>query len=416
MRNDPFFSVILATYGRGRCIAPTIELVLRQTFSAFELIVVGDCCKDDTEAVVASFGSDRISWRNLARNCGSQSFPNNEGIRCARGEWICYIGHDDVWSSDHLAEIHRLATRNPAPDFAVSGCLNYGPPDSGVYSVTGIFRNNRPAVLHFYPPSSFAHRRDVIDRIGEWCDPLATRAPVDCDFLLRAARAGMQFGFTGRVTAHKFAAGNRYLSYLRQSDAEQRAMLRTFDSEGEGRTEPLVKQARRAGRYLALRNILFSGIKKGQVFKTSRSVRGLDRPLLGPLSHRTVVQQSAEPRALDWYPLERRGVRWSGPNPRPKILIPFTGKRAEVAIRIASMAPGARAQDIAVAVEEQNVDHVMERDREGTLWLRFVAPLRPDDHTIVTIHTPVMVSRRTLLGRRRRLGLAAGEMVLDPVP
>src|SRR6185437_11947979 len=106
MRDDPFFSVVLATYGRGRHIAPTIESVLRQAFSRLELIVVGDGCSDETEAVVGSFNSDRVSWRNLAQNCGSQSFPNNEGIRRARGPWICYIGHDDIWSPDHLAEVY----------------------------------------------------------------------------------------------------------------------------------------------------------------------------------------------------------------------------------------------------------------------------------------------------------------------
>ncbi len=235
MRNDPFFSVVLATYGRGRRIAPTIESVLRQTFSAFELIVVGDGCKDDTEALVASFGSERILWRNLTQNSGGQSAPNNEGIRCARGAWICYIGHDDVWSPDHLAEVHRLTTRDGAADFAVSGCIYHGPPGSGTDRATGIFGDSHARFMHFYPPSSFAHRRDVVTRIGGWRQPRSIAAPVDYNFLLRAVRAGMRFAFTGQVTVHKFAAAQRYLSYMRQSDEEQRAALRAFDDKTEVR-------------------------------------------------------------------------------------------------------------------------------------------------------------------------------------
>ncbi len=86
MRAEPLFSIILSTYGRGGLIKPTIESVLRQSFGDFELIVVGDGCADDTEQAVASFASDRISWRSLAQNSGSQSAPNNEGLRHARGD------------------------------------------------------------------------------------------------------------------------------------------------------------------------------------------------------------------------------------------------------------------------------------------------------------------------------------------
>ena len=68
MRDDPYFSIVLATYNRGQHIVPTIESVLRQTFSDYELIVVGDGCDDDTEQAVAAFPSERISWQNLPRS------------------------------------------------------------------------------------------------------------------------------------------------------------------------------------------------------------------------------------------------------------------------------------------------------------------------------------------------------------
>jgi glycosyltransferase involved in cell wall biosynthesis len=48
----PLFSVIMATYDRGRHILPSIHSVLRQTCQDFELLVVGDGCTDETENVV----------------------------------------------------------------------------------------------------------------------------------------------------------------------------------------------------------------------------------------------------------------------------------------------------------------------------------------------------------------------------
>src|SRR5262245_19650509 len=128
----PYFSVILPTYGRGEHIRPTIESVLRQTYTDFELLVVGDGCRDKTAEVVGSFQSRRVSWYNLEENTGSQCSPNNLGITKATGSWIAYIGHDDIWSSRHLERLRALIEADREIDFAVSGCVYYGPRDSGV--------------------------------------------------------------------------------------------------------------------------------------------------------------------------------------------------------------------------------------------------------------------------------------------
>lgn len=426
MRDDPFFSIVLATYKRGQCITPTIESVLRQTFSAFELIVVGDGCDDGTEAAVASFNSERILWRNLARNSGSQSFPNNEGIRCARGEWVCYIGHDDVWAPDHLARLRALIEQNRAIDFAVSGCIYYGPQGSEVYYVTGLFTGSDAAFKHFFPPSSIAHRRDTTARIGEWRDPRSIAPPVDCDFLLRAARAGLRFASTGRVTVHKFAAGHRYLSYLRQTDGEQRALLRVLNQGGDGDVEHLIEISKRAGRFMTMRYSFFSRYSKGRLYDLNRMNKGLKRPPLRPLMRRVVIEQSNEPRGLDWYGVERRSVlfrwwsrpfRWSGPSPSPKILIPFTGDQARVAIQIRSLKPGATPEGLSVLVEEQQVEHMMELRANGTLWLRFVAPLSRHDYTVASLRTPMMFRPSDVGGGKEesRMGVAAADMILDPL-
>jgi glycosyltransferase involved in cell wall biosynthesis len=416
MRDDPFFSVVMATYGRGDYIAPSVESVLRQTFPSLELIVVGDGCDDNTEEVVGSFNSDRISWRNLAHNSGSQSFPNNEGIRNARGQWICYMGHDDLWSPDHLAQLHALIQRDPSTDFVVSGSICYGPPGSEVFYVTGLFDDSRAAFEHFFPPSTFAHRCDVPARIGAWRNPREISAPVDCEFLLRAAHAGLRFASTGQVTVHKFAAGHRYLSYLRPTVEEQRAVLQTFGNETANHTARLVECSRKSGNYMVMRYGDFSKFDKGELFGAMRSTKGLNRPLLQALTGRVLIEQTDGPRGLDWHGLEKK-FRWSGPNPRPKILIPFTGSRADVALELFGMAPQGTPDEISVLVERRKVDHTVTRLWLRKRWLRFIAPLNQQDYTVVTVHTPNMFrpSEITTSPDRRRLGVAVGNIILKPL-
>ena len=320
----PFFSVVMATSGRGEHIRPSIVSVLRQSFDDWELIVVGDGPAERAD-IVDSFESPRLRWLGVARNSGSQAAPNNLGIAAARGQWIAYLGHDDIWSATHLRAIAQAARATPRADFVVSGCLYHGPPGTGIMAATGFLAAEADVATHFIPPSSIAHSAAAARRVGPWRDPRLIVPPVDADFMLRALEAGCRFAATGRVTVHKFAAGHRYLSYLRQTSHEQAAMLAHSRLDYPGTWTPELDAARGAGRFMALRHPDFAALAPGALFARNRSNKGLERPPLAPLGRGVVMPQTAEPRALDWFaPTPGESHRWAGPNPRPKILIPFT--------------------------------------------------------------------------------------------
>src|SRR5918911_4537877 len=101
--SPPRVTVIIPTYNWSSVLPYSIGSVLRQTFSDFEVLVVGDGCTDDSESVVKAVNDKRVRWINLPVNTGHQSGPNNEGLRQARGEIIAYLGHDDLWLPHHLS-------------------------------------------------------------------------------------------------------------------------------------------------------------------------------------------------------------------------------------------------------------------------------------------------------------------------
>jgi glycosyltransferase involved in cell wall biosynthesis len=152
----PLVSIVIATYNWSSVLRYAIESVLRQSYSNWELIVVGDGCTDDSEAVVRSFADPRIRWTNLPENTGSQSAPNNAGIALAKGEYVAYHGHDDLWLPDHLIRLVGALERSGA-GIASTAYETVGPPGSNfrvipflVYS--GSFANRST-------PSSVLHRR-----------------------------------------------------------------------------------------------------------------------------------------------------------------------------------------------------------------------------------------------------------------
>jgi GT2 family glycosyltransferase len=111
----PLVTVIVSTYNWSTVLPFCIARVLDQTFRDFELLVIGDCCTDDTAEIVAAISDPRLRWINLSSHIGHQAGPNNRGLAEARGQFIAYLGHDDLWLPHHLAcAVEALQSSNAA--------------------------------------------------------------------------------------------------------------------------------------------------------------------------------------------------------------------------------------------------------------------------------------------------------------
>ena len=99
----PRVTVIIPTYNWPSVLPYSVGSALDQTFTDFEILVVGDGCTDHSDRVVAAIEDSRVRWINLQPRTVYQDGPNNEGLRQAAGEIVAYLGHDDLWLPHHLA-------------------------------------------------------------------------------------------------------------------------------------------------------------------------------------------------------------------------------------------------------------------------------------------------------------------------
>jgi glycosyltransferase involved in cell wall biosynthesis len=187
-------TVIIATYNKSSALRYAIESVLWQTFSDFELWVVGDACTDDTAEVVSAFDDPRVFWYNLPENSGYQSAPNNEGLRRAKGKYIAYLNHDDLWMPNHLEVLVNQIEKSGA-DFAFS-----------ILEVVESDGNDRVEIPDYpnapLPPHASAtlHRRDVIADLGYWKQPSETNVFPRVEYFRRAELFGKRFVLAPMLT------------------------------------------------------------------------------------------------------------------------------------------------------------------------------------------------------------------------
>jgi len=218
---SPLVTVLIATFNKRNALEHAIDSVLAQSFRDFELWVIGDGCTDDTAALMASYADPRVHWYNLPANSGYQSAPHNEGLRRARGRYIAYLNHDDLWLSHHLESLVGALERSGADvaysilEWVLSWRENYA--EIPVYP-------NAPL-----PPEASAtmHRRAMVDEIGGWKAPDQVYSGPRAEFFRRAQFAGKRFVLVPRLTVLKFgtesseyAAAGRQAEYLARTRAE----------------------------------------------------------------------------------------------------------------------------------------------------------------------------------------------------
>jgi len=231
---SPRVSVIIATYNWSSVLPYSIGSVLRQTMPDFEVLVVGDGCTDDSEQVVAAIGDPRVRWINLPANTKHQSGPNNEGLRQARGEFIAYLGHDDLWLPDHLA-LMVSALDATGSDVAHSLSLNVSPGES-----SGWLAIPNPGAGQIASPLSIVHRKRMTEEIGGWRDYRELDCGPDVELWKRAQAAGYRFTFVPRLTGIKFPAGWRRDVYQSRPCREQAAWFARIESEPDFEIRQLV--------------------------------------------------------------------------------------------------------------------------------------------------------------------------------
>lgn len=107
------FAVVIPLYNKGPFIARALTSVQEQRYRPQEVIVVDDGSTDDgADLVAAEFPTAKLV-RQANAGVGA---ARNTGLSAACSEWIALLDADDVWSSEHLAELARLVERFPDAD------------------------------------------------------------------------------------------------------------------------------------------------------------------------------------------------------------------------------------------------------------------------------------------------------------
>jgi glycosyltransferase involved in cell wall biosynthesis len=105
------FSIIIPVYNKEDYLLTTLQSVMNQTFTDYEVLIIDDGSTDNSVGVVRKFYDPRFKLI-LQKNAGV-SVARNRGIQEAVGQWICFLDADDWYHPEYLAELDVMSRAHP---------------------------------------------------------------------------------------------------------------------------------------------------------------------------------------------------------------------------------------------------------------------------------------------------------------
>lgn len=185
----PYFSVVIPLYNKQNYIAATLQSVLAQTFTDFEVIIVNDVSTDNSVAVAQSVNDTRIHIINHEKNRGL-SASRNTGIVNTSAAYVAFLDADDIWKPEFLESIHQLINDYPEADLFGTNYDEIHPGGITIHHfvsiktgiITDFFR--KELNQHIYCFSSFCVRKKAFEKIGLFSENITMGE--DVDFNVRA--------------------------------------------------------------------------------------------------------------------------------------------------------------------------------------------------------------------------------------
>jgi glycosyltransferase involved in cell wall biosynthesis len=143
--NNILFSIIIPTYNRADFIGKTIQSILLQTYTNFEIIVVDDGSTDNTEDVVKNIVDKRIFY--YKKENAERGAARNYGANKAKGDYLNFFDSDDLAYDNHLQVAYNVIQENNNPEVFA---LNYEikNPKNEIIRKTPIFKKINQQLIY----------------------------------------------------------------------------------------------------------------------------------------------------------------------------------------------------------------------------------------------------------------------------
>src|SRR5258705_5745677 len=108
-----FFSVIVPVYNRSHLLGETIDTVLGQRFSYFEIIIVDDGSTENIKQVLDEKYNNEPRVKYFRKQNEERGAARNFGLNKASGDYAVFFDSDDFMKPNYLEALNKIIVENP---------------------------------------------------------------------------------------------------------------------------------------------------------------------------------------------------------------------------------------------------------------------------------------------------------------
>lgn len=170
---------------RADIVEKAIESVLSQTFEDYELIIIDDGSEDNLENVIRPHLSNKVRYHKISHS--GVSGARNQGIKCAKGDFLAYLDSDNFWHPEFLSTMHNYIMKCKAEAaYCMYNVYRKYPLNQKIYlhHIGGEeFNYTKLLDSNYIDLNAFVHSRKIIGDVSFFDSQL--KRFVDWDLILR---------------------------------------------------------------------------------------------------------------------------------------------------------------------------------------------------------------------------------------
>lgn len=192
----PKISVLMGMYNNAKTVADSIDSILAQTYTDWELIICDDGSDDESVKIVNSYieKDNRIVLLQNDSNHGL-SYALNRCLEVAKGEYCARMDGDDLCDAERFEKQLNFLENHSEYGFVSTTMKRFD--EGGVYHIPSENESYAPQVSDYIKGSPFCHapvmmRRTAYEAVNGYRDLPYTRSVEDYDLWFRLYAAGIK--------------------------------------------------------------------------------------------------------------------------------------------------------------------------------------------------------------------------------
>lgn len=292
---NPLISIVVPIYNTEAYLAETIESVIHQLYTNWELLLIDDGSTDSSAKICQKYTQKDLRIQYHFKANSGQAAARNLGINLSKGEFVGFLDSDDLWTpeklSQQLEEIQKFS-----PDFMYGLGYFYHPEKNQPLEkydwITGEIIGKDFFQLLYHScavnTNTVLVKKSLFEKVGLFNEDQEMRGTEDWDLWLRIAQSVEKiYGSPSRNVYYRIHPGGIHLQHVRMFKGKAKIYAQ-YDSDP---TIPRLRKLRQYRYvYRELMNFLWIKNRTDELKLAFNEFKKKDRFGVGTLKQRLLIR------------------------------------------------------------------------------------------------------------------------------